>query len=173
MKVYIENLQQQPVTEENDALIYKVISACLEYEQFEDSVEVSVTLVDNEKIREINNEFRNIDKETDVLSFPILEFEQGYLQLNNGECRKKIDVKFKEDFDYNENHELLLGDIIVSIDKALEQAEEYGHSFERELAFLICHSMFHLMGYDHMDKEDEKIMQYKQETVLEKLGYTR
>ena len=120
----------------------------------DDTAEVSVTLVDNEGIRELNREHRDIDRETDVLSFPLGD-DDGY----------EVDP---------DNDAIMLGDIVISLEKAAQQAEEYGHSYRREVAFLITHSLFHLLGYDHVNsEEEEKIMFGKQEKVLDKLGITR
>ena len=119
----------------------KVINAALDYEECPYEAEVSLTLVDNNRIHDINKEFRDIDRPTDVLSFPMVEYDDA------GE------FAFLEDEDdcFNpETGELMLGDIIISLDKVEEQAIAYGHSFTREYAFLIAHSMLHLMGYDHM-----------------------
>ncbi len=112
-----------------------------------------MTLVDNERIRGMNAEFRGIDRETDVLSFPLGD-EEGF----------EVDP---------DTDAILLGDIVISLERANAQAEEYGHSFKREVAFLITHSLFHLLGYDHMTEDEEKEMFAKQEKVLQKLGITR
>ena len=135
-------------------LIEICTAAALEEEGIDDTAEVSVTLVDNEGIRELNREHRDIDRETDVLSFPLGD-DDGY----------EIDP---------DNDAIMLGDIVISLEKAAQQAEEYGHSYRREVAFLITHSLFHLLGYDHVNsEEEEKIMFGKQEKVLDKLGITR
>lgn len=140
--------------EDMEQLIELCTRAALEEEQIEEDAQVSVTLVDNEAIREINNEHRGIDKATDVLSFPLGD---------------------EDSFDTDpETGAILLGDIVISLERAKEQAEEYGHSYRREVAFLITHSLFHLLGYDHVDsEEDERLMFGKQDKVLEKLGITR
>ncbi len=140
--------------EDMEQLIEMCTRAALEEEQIEEDAQVSVTLVDNEAIREINNEHRGIDKATDVLSFPLGD---------------------EDSFDTDpETGAILLGDIVISLERAKEQAEEYGHSYRREVAFLITHSLFHLLGYDHVDsEEDERLMFSKQDKVLEKLGITR
>ena len=127
----------------------------LKFEDFDTQCEVSISIVDNSEIKNINKQFRHIDKETDVLSFPQLTFEEG------------------EVADVNENDEIILGDIIISIEKAISQAEEYGHGLRREIAFLTAHSMLHLMGYDHMEPEERDIMFEKQEKILGNLGITR
>lgn len=156
MKIFIDynNKQDKLSPPDNfEKLIEDCTQAALEEEDIEDDAEVSVTLVDNAKIRELNAEFREIDRETDVLSFPLGD--------ENG---------FEVDPDTNA---ILLGDIVISLEKAKSQAEEYGHNFKREVAFLLTHSLFHLLGYDHMTEEEEKEMFAKQEKVLEKLGITR
>ena len=135
-------------------LIEICTAAALEEEGIDDTAEVSVTLVDNEGIRQLNKEHRDIDRETDVLSFPLGD-DNGY----------EIDP---------DNDAIMLGDIVISLEKAAQQAQEYGHSYRREVAFLITHSLFHLLGYDHVNsEEEEKEMFGKQEKVLEKLGITR
>lgn len=142
----------------------KVINAALDYEECPYEAEVSLTLVDNNKIHDINKEFRDIDRPTDVLSFPMVEYDDA------GE------FAFLEDEDdcFNpETGELMLGDIIISLDKVEEQAIAYGHSFTREYAFLIAHSMLHLMGYDHMTDDDASIMEAKQRAILDNLNITR
>lgn len=157
MKIYIFLSDEQdkiPLPEYAERLIEDCTREALTEEEIEDDAEVSVTFVDNGRIRELNAEFRKIDRETDVLSFPI-----------GGEEGFEVDP---------DNDAIILGDIVISLEKAREQAEEYSHSFKRELAFLITHSLFHLLGYDHVDGgEEEKIMFAKQEMVLEKLGITR
>ena len=141
----------------------KVINAALDYEECPYEAEVSLTLVDNNRIHDINKEFRDIDRPTDVLSFPMVEYDDA------GE------FAFLEDEDdcFNpETGELMLGDIIISLDKVEEQAIAYGHSFTREYAFLIAHSMLHLMGYDHMTDDDASIMEAKQRAILDNLNIT-
>lgn len=133
-------------------LIEKTIKNSLEYEGFTLNTEISVTIVSLEDIHQINLEHRGIDRPTDVLSFPLIDFETD-----------KPDTSGK----------VYLGDIVICYDKVLSQAEEYGHSVERELAFLTAHSMLHLMGYDHMEPDEEKIMFAKQKEILEKMGITR
>lgn len=156
MKIFIDyNNEQDKLTppEDIEQLIEKCTAAALVEEDIEDDAEVSVTLVDNARIREMNAEFREIDRETDVLSFPLGD-ENGF----------EVDP---------DTDAILLGDIVISLERANAQAEEYGHSFKREVAFLITHSLFHLLGYDHMTEDEEKEMFAKQEKVLQKLGITR
>lgn len=136
------------------SLVIKCCDAVLEHEKISDDAQISVTFVDNVQIHELNREYRNVDRPTDVLSFPLGE---------NGEY----------DID-NSSGAILLGDIVISAEKALEQAEEYGHSPEREIAFLTVHSMLHLLGYDHeTSKKDEEQMFALQEKILESIGMTR
>lgn len=152
---FLSNEQEKMAPPEDiEHLIEICTAAALEEEGIDDTAEVSVTLVDNEGIRELNREHRDIDRETDVLSFPLGD-DDGY----------EVDP---------DNDAIMLGDIVISLEKAAQQAEEYGHSYRREVAFLITHSLFHLLGYDHVNsEEEEKIMFDKQEKVLDKLGITR
>lgn len=142
----------------------KVINAALDYEECPYEAEVSLTLVDNNRIHDINKEFRDIDRPTDVLSFPMVEYDDA------GEFAFLED---ENDCFNPETGELMLGDIIISLDKVEEQAIAYGHSFTREYAFLIAHSMLHLMGYDHMTDDDASIMEAKQRAILDNLNITR
>ncbi|EMS72231.1 rRNA maturation RNase YbeY [Ruminiclostridium cellobioparum] len=159
--IIIENEQDRISISENiNELIERTIDLCMKSEKLEKAYEVSVLIVDDEEIRKINREHRDIDKATDVLSFPMAEFENGELISDEG--------------DYDpESEELMLGDIIISAETAKRQAHEYGHSFEREIAFLTAHSCFHLLGYDHMEEEEEKIMLGKQENILRQMGLNR
>lgn len=126
---------------------------------------VNVLVTDNEGIREFNRQYRDIDRETDVLSFPNLDFERA------GEF--VISTEQRADYFDPDSGELVLGDIILSADRVREQAESYGHSLKREFAFLVAHSMLHLCGYDHMEEAEAEIMERKQETILSELGITR
>ena len=161
VEVLIQNIQDKiDITKNIENIMENAVEFCLVHEKIEKPSEVSILLVDDEKIREINNEQRGIDSSTDVLSFPIVEMEDGEIKSNLG------------DIDMEENI-MLLGDIVISLETAYKQANEYGHSFERELAFLTTHGVFHLLGYDHEDKESEKNMLNKQEVVLGKMGLKR
>ena len=142
LKIYFENEQnKENVDYELKILLRHAILETLEYEGHDKITEVSVTFTDNEKIHALNKQYRNVDKPTDVLSFPLLDTESEEDELLPAEL------------------ETMLGDIVVSLEKAREQAEEYGHSFEREVAFLCVHSMLHLLGYDHERSEaDEEDM---------------
>lgn len=139
-------------------IIKRVIEQCFKEEKIENSkLYISITLTNPEHIHEINKQYRNVDRTTDVLSFPMFE-------------KKEIDEKIKNnDFE----HEDVLGDIVISIEKVEEQAKEYGHSFEREFAYMLVHGFYHLMGYDHIEDDDKVIMRKKEEIVLNKLGITR
>ena len=155
MTVLIDNRSDFDLTEEYRKLFNDVVAESLSYEEFDTKSEISISIVDNNEIQEINRQYREIDAPTDVLSFPLLTFEEG------------------EQADVNENDEILLGDIIISIDKAREQAQEYGHGLRRELAFLTAHSMLHLLGYDHIDEQEQKDMFERQERILENLVIRR
>ena len=145
-----------------DETIKSVCEAVLKEEKCPYEVQINVVLTDNEGIRELNREFRNIDRETDVLSFPGLEFETpGEFIVGEEQEADCFDPDTKE---------LILGDIMISVDKVYSQAEEYGHSTKREFAFLIAHSMLHLCGYDHMEEQDAE---QKQKMILDELGIQR
>ena len=142
-----------------------VVDAVLEHEKCPYEAEISLLLTHNDEIHEMNLEHRGIDRATDVLSFPMLEFDHpGDFSI--------IDEETADVFD-PESGELMLGDIVISVDKVLEQAQEYGHSPKREYAFLIAHSMLHLCGYDHMDDEERKLMEEKQRAIMEKINILR
>ena len=138
--------------------IQKVLEKCFEEEKMIDSkLMITITLTNAEKIKEINKQFRNIDKATDVLSFPMFERDELENLIKN--------KQFK--------HEDVLGDIIISIPKVEEQAKEYGHSFERELSYMIVHGFYHLMGYDHIKEVDKQEMRAKEEKILNQLNILR
>ena len=139
-------------------IVKKVFEKCFSIEGLQDSkLYITVTFTNPENIQKINKEYRNIDKPTDVLSFPMFEKEE-------------LDKKIQEnDFPCHD----ILGDIVISIPKVEEQAKEYGHSFERELSYMLVHGFYHLMGYDHMEEEDKKVMRAKEEKVLETLNILR
>lgn len=141
-----------------------VIEKALEYEGCPFEAEVNLLLTTDEEIHTMNREFRQIDAPTDVLSFPMLEYQ------NPGDfsCFEEEEDSFDP-----ESGELLLGDIVISKDKVLRQAEEYGHSPKREFAFLIAHSMLHLFGYDHMEEDERLVMEQKQREILERVGILR
>ncbi len=143
---------------EYEDIVKKVFEECFKEEKMEESkLYITVTFTNPENIRKINKEYRNIDYATDVLSFPMFE-------------KKELEEKInKKDFE----HQDILGDIIISIEKVKEQAEEYGHSFERELSYMLVHGFYHLIGYDHIEENDKKEMRKKEENVLEKLKILR
>ena len=143
---------------EYELIVKKVLEKCFQEEQLDKTkLVVEITLTTPEHIREINKEYRNIDKSTDVLSFPMFEKEDLEKGIKNN--------KFQE--------EDVLGDIVISIQRVKEQAEEYGHSFERELSYMIVHGFYHLMGYDHIKEEDKIQMRKKEKTVLKILNILR
>lgn len=154
LKIYFENNQEKHSIHYNlKMLIRHTILETLDYEGMENDAEVSVTFVDDEGIRELNKRFRNLDKPTDVLSFPLLDYE--------GESEEP----FFDELCHN------LGDIVISLERAMAQANEFGHSFEREVAFLTAHSMLHLLGYDHeLSDEDDADMRARQNDIMERLG---
>ena len=165
MSFYLEEECPVPFAFDYQALAEKVVGFALEHEAFPYEAEVNLTLTDNPGIHTINKEYRNIDRPTDVLSFPMLSYttpgDFSFLEEEN-------------DDDFNpDTGEAILGDIIISVDKVKEQAEKYNHSVRREFAFLVTHSMLHLLGYDHMEPEEEKVMFARQEEILKELGITR
>ncbi|MGO1368129.1 MAG: rRNA maturation RNase YbeY [Senegalia sp. (in: firmicutes)] len=146
MEVYIDNRQTKILLDENiKTIVENVIKECLEYEDFGFNYEISVSFVDNTEIKELNKRFRAKDIETDVLSFPMEDELEG------------------------ENYIPILGDIIISAEEASIQAKEFGHGLEREIAYLTAHSMFHLMGYDHLNEEEKLLMRKKEKDVMKKL----
>ena len=154
-EIIYENIEEK---QEYEQTIKKVLEACYKEEKIENSnLLITVTLTDLDTIQKINNEYRKIDKPTDVLSFPMFE-------------KVEIDKKIaKQDFKYED----ILGDIIISIPRVEEQAKEYGHSFERELSYMVVHGFYHLMGYDHIKEEDKKQMRPKEEKILNGLKINR
>ncbi len=154
LKIDFENDQDKlPLTYQLKMLVRAAVEKTLDYEQYENPVEVSVTFTDNEKIRELNRKFRGVDRATDVLSFPLFDYE-------GTQDEPPVDEFVG-----------MLGDIVISLEQAQKQAEEYGHSFEREAAFLCVHSMLHLLGYDHeTSEEDEADMRRRQSEILSLMG---
>ena len=159
MSVLIDNRQEEiKVDEALEAFVVQVVEEVIAYEQCEEEFEVSISFVNNQEMRSLNKEYRNIGKETDVLSFPLVEFIEEELNTED------------EDAEYIEE-EIALGDIVISMEKALEQSKEYGHSFNRELAFLLVHGMLHLLGYDHDEEASEGEMFDKQEEILKNMKF--
>ena len=165
MTIEIDNQYHDSPVQDYEEIIYKVIETSLDYEECPYEAQVEVHLMDNEEIREINQLQRGIDKPTDVLSFPMTDFP---VPGDFSDLEERDPEAFHPD-----SGELILGDILISMDQVVAQALEYGHSTVRELAFLVAHSMLHLMGYDHMSKEEADVMEKKQEEILKICGYTR
>lgn len=160
-EILIENAQQEiEITDDTLKLIEACVNAVCDFEECDFEAEVSVTVVDSDEIRALNKEHREKDSVTDVLSFPILDFDEAGNIIDS-------------DFDFDDEL-VVLGDIVICAKRAMEQAEEYGHSFEREIAFLTVHSMLHLLGYDHEGSENqEQEMFCRQREILNKMGITR
>ena len=158
MKTVEINFLDIEENKEYEKIINTVVKKCFEEENLQSkNLYINVILTNPKNIKEINQQYRNINKETDVLSFPMFE-------------KKELDDKIKnKDFE----HEDVLGDIVISIERVKEQANEYGHTFERELSYMVVHGFYHLMGYDHMIEDEKNIMRQKEENVLEKLKILR
>ena len=156
LMIYFMNSQdKEEITYSLKILLRRAVEATLDYENFENDAQVSITFTDNEGIRVLNSQYRDIDKETDVLSFPLIDFESG------------------EDLPIDDP-EMMLGDIVISLERAREQAEEYGHSRKRELSYLVAHSVLHLLGYDHLDEGEQKAqMRAREEAVMAAMELTR
>ena len=152
MTVFITNEQDKiDIHAEWEEKMTQVAAICLREEQLPEDVEVDLLFVDNEAIREMNLEYRDKDSATDVLSFPMYE----------------------PDEEIDDEEEVLLGDIVISLERAQEQCEEYGHSLEREVMYLLVHGLLHLAGYDHMEEEDKKVMRAQEEKLLAQIGAIR
>lgn len=164
MNIFLENEYEGNVGIDCEAIAGQVIEAAIDYVKCPFECEVNLMLVGNEEIHQINLEQREIDRPTDVLSFPMIE----YIEPGCFDGLEDDMAAFHPD-----SGELMLGDIVISMDKAKEQADAYGHSLEREYAFLIAHSMLHLFGYDHMEEDERKVMEAKQEEILQLVHYTR
>lgn len=165
MSIYIENETGTGLDFDYEDVIRKVISYSLDFIQCPYETEINVVITDNDGIHQVNQEYRNIDRPTDVLSFPMIEYkEAGNFDI--------IDEN-NEDVFNPETGELVLGDIMISIEKVKEQALDYGHSELRELAFLTAHSMLHLFGYDHMEEEERNVMEEAQRSIMEGLKIFR
>ena len=165
--IYVDNRQEKiEVDEKLVDLLKNVIEFALKEEEVDVECEVSLLFVDNDEIREINNETRGIDRATDVLSFPMLDYEN-----------KKVFKEMYTNYEFSQSdcdgEELVLGDVVLSLERALEQSKEFNHSFEREASYLVVHSILHLLGYDHMEEDDKVIMRKREEEILNKLNITR
>ena len=169
MTINIEYETDKELKLDYEDIINRVINEAVDYAKCPYEDEVNVTLTDNDEIKKINAEYRNINNPTDVLSFPMLNFAlPGDFDGISDELENDVEDYFNPD-----SGELMLGDIVVSVEKVVEQAEKYGHSQERELAFLVAHSMMHLFGYDHMEPDEAAVMESKQREILDNLGITR
>lgn len=164
MRIFLENEGDLELALNYLELAEEVAEAVLDYENCPYESQVELLLTDNEEIRRINQEFREIDRPTDVLSFPMVDFGSP----------AEYDFLEEDDSLFDpETGELMLGNIVISKEKVISQAEEYGHSVKREYAFLIAHSMLHLLGYDHMEEEERTVMERKQREILKKLEIER
>ena len=152
MIYFLDDQDLFEITYSQKILIRKSVKATLDFEGYKNNAEISVTFTDNAGIQKLNREFRGLDKPTDVLSFPLTDYEATTTPLADELCGS-------------------LGDVVLSLERAKEQADEYGHSFEREIAFLVVHSMLHLLGYDHeTSEEDELDMRHRQSEILKNMG---
>ena len=165
MKLFYENETDKAFSFNGEEIAGLVADAVLKEEKCPYEVQINVLLTDNHGIRQYNREYRDIDRETDVLSFPNVDY-------NRPSDFSEI-AKHEADYIDPDTGEVVLGDIILSVDKVFEQAKNYGHSVKREFAFLISHSMLHLCGYDHMEEEERIIMEEKQRIILSKIQITR
>ena len=165
MTSYVENETKTTFPFDGQKLADQIMEAVLDAEGCPYEAIVNVLLTDNEGIREYNREYRKVDRTTDVLSFPNIEYERPA----DFSCVEENEADYFEP----DSGELMLGDIIISVDKVREQADSYGHSQLREFAFLLTHSMLHLCGYDHMEEEEAAVMEEKQRNILDELGITR
>lgn len=164
MNIFIENEISEDLKIDYEKIAKDVILACLSYEKCPYDAEISLLITNSEEIKKLNLDYRNIDSDTDVLSFPLVDFDApSNFDYVEGEL-----VYFNPETD-----ELMLGDIVICWDRVLSQAEAYGHNVIREYAFLIAHSMLHLLGYDHMSDDEREIMEDKQRNILETLGINR
>ena len=165
MTFLVENETEESFSFSPEGTMKLVGEAVLEEERGRYEVQVNLVLTDNEGIRELNREYRGIDRETDVLSFPNVDFDrEGVFDMDENQ---------EADYFDPDTGELVLGDIMISVEKMREQAADYGHSLRREFAFLVAHSMLHLCGYDHMEEAQRNVMERKQDKILTGLGITR
>ncbi|MFU0799695.1 MAG: rRNA maturation RNase YbeY [Xylanivirga thermophila] len=166
MLVEIDNRQDKvEYSEDIEMVLKKCVEKTLNVENFNFPAEVSITLVDDGTIHQINKEYRDIDRPTDVLSFPLLSFaycDKAEVSMD--------DVKYEIN---PETNAVVLGDVVISLERAQNQANEYGHSFIREVGFLTVHSMLHLLGYDHEEDDERDRMRKREEEILDKLEITR
>lgn len=165
MTFYVESETDRELPFDVEKVTGKVIAEALDQEQCPYEVSLNVLLTDNQGIHELNRQHRGIDRPTDVLSFPNVDYDSP--------ADFSVVEDHIEDYFDPENGELCLGDIVISVDKVYEQSAEYGHCVKREYAFLVAHSMLHLLGYDHMEPAEAETMERKQEEILDRLGITR
>ena len=165
MTVTIERESDIPLPFSEQEVAEAVITETLDFEDCPYEVQVNIILTNNEEIHQINLEHRGVDAPTDVLSFPMIEYAYP-------SDFTVLEAESMDSFD-PDTGELLLGDIVISVDKVIEQAEKYNHEVKREYAFLIAHSMLHLFGYDHMEELERETMEHKQEEILKRLNITR
>ena len=162
---FLETEEDQKISQ----LIYQVVTACFQKENLENTnLYLSIILTNQKHIKETNKKYRGIDQETDVLSFPMFEKEEIVEMIQQNPSKEKV-----KNNDLEERPCEVLGDIMISIPRVKEQAQEYGHSFNRELAYMVVHGFYHIMGYDHMQEDEKKIMREKEEAVLNDLKLTR
>ncbi len=167
MTILMDNETQEQIDFDYEKILEEVIARSAQQEECPYEFEVNLTLTDNEGIRELNREFRELDVPTDVLSFPMIEYHRP------GDFSHLEEEEYQLTCFHPETGELLIGDIVVSVERAKEQAKEYGHSLKREMSFLVAHSMLHLFGYDHMEEQERIVMEEKQEQILLSLGIVR
>lgn len=165
LTIMIDNRQDLYSTESIETLIETTITKTAICEDLKQGYQVSIILVDNEQIKNINKDYRGIDLPTDVLSFPMLNYD-GDDAISDNPCSREESIDM-------DTGEIVLGDIAISLERAFEQSQDYGHSFEREVSFLAVHGMLHLLGYNHEAEEDRKIMRYKEEHILESINLKR
>ena len=167
MTICFENEKDQELDFDYENILEKVIRQAAEQEKCPYEFEVNVTFTDNDSIREINREFRELDVPTDVLSFPMVDYPAP------ADFSELEEENASAEYFHPETGELILGDIVISVERAKMQAEEYGHSLKREICFLTAHSMLHLSGYDHVEDEERIQMEDMQREILERRGYRR
>lgn len=164
MSIYLEQEGEIHLPIAYEHLCEKVVETCVDYMKCPYETEVNILITTNEVIHSVNLEQREIDRPTDVLSFPMIEWD---------DIETMDMLEDSMEYFHPDSGELMLGDIVISADKVMEQAQEYGHSLDREFAFLIAHSMLHLFGYDHMDGDERETMEVAQSEIMTLLGITR
>lgn len=173
MTIYFENQIDYTFEFDYKKIADDVINKTLLHEHFMYDVEVSITLVNEDDIKEINSDYRNINKVTDVLSFPMIEYDSSLSKVSNRTEDMYDFIKDKVDVFNRDTREVILGDIVLCVPVIIRQASEYNHSILREYAFLIVHSMLHLLGFDHIEDDERAVMENEQKLILESLDITR